>query len=357
VASHLTDLRRLISIIIISSSSSNNNNSSANTTAPALPRNQLRATRGAALGSRSSVIARADNDKQGKNIFEEVLDVMEGGPKLRKWYGTDSSVNDVKENEVFDGTEGGGDGDGPGGMTEEEDLKEWDQQKRRAVMVTDADTPLGEGIVMQLILAKQPVTALGLTPETALARFGPYVTAVIAPVDDGAAMSAALRRGVRAVICAGRMGRLPAALAADGRVEHVILVSAAGASKPASGGNFFTDVFGDKEEAMRKDPRREGALKEACSGKSIPLTIVRPGSIKVAPGGVKPVVFTQGDNAGAGSTVSLEDVAEVCARALKAPPGKLGQGGGVVEFEVVNGSAAGGPRDWEGLFGALANSK
>jgi hypothetical protein len=37
--------------------------------------------------SRSRVLVRAK-----KGFFDDMLDVMEGGPKLRKWYGQDSSV-------------------------------------------------------------------------------------------------------------------------------------------------------------------------------------------------------------------------------------------------------------------------
>jgi len=43
-------------------------------------------------------------------------------------------------------------------------LKAWDKTKRTAVLVTDADTLLGDAVVMQLIVAKVPVTAMGLSP-------------------------------------------------------------------------------------------------------------------------------------------------------------------------------------------------
>jgi hypothetical protein len=53
--------------------------------------------------------------------------------------------------------------------------------------------------------------------EAATARYGPYVTAESADVDDAAAMSKVIRRGVRAVICTGKTGALPAVAAKDGR--------------------------------------------------------------------------------------------------------------------------------------------
>lgn len=131
----------------------------------------------------STLRCRASGGKKGgpMGLFDEMLDVMEGGPKLRKWYGQDSSVGDPKaEKPEYDGGDdasksSGGSGGG-GGVDTEEDLKAWDKQPRRATLVTDADTRLGEAVVMQLIVAKQPVTALGITPEIAEARYGPYVT-------------------------------------------------------------------------------------------------------------------------------------------------------------------------------------
>ena len=48
-------------------------------------------------------------------------------------------------------------------------------------------------------------------------------------MDDARAMSAVIRKGVRAVICCGKLGAVPDAAAADGKVKHVVLVSAAGA--------------------------------------------------------------------------------------------------------------------------------
>jgi hypothetical protein len=110
-----------------------------------------------------------------------------------------------------------------------------------------------------------------------------------------------------------------------------------------------------------KDPEREKAVKAAAVGGKVPLTIVRPGAVQAAPGGVKELLFSQGDDPA--GDVSLEDLAEVCVRALGAPPGEMGAGG-LLEFEVVNGGGGGGTgggggkleSDWGGLFGGLSNN-
>lgn len=110
-------------------------------------------------------------------LFDEMLDVMEGGPKLRKWYGQDSSVGDPDaERAAYDGGDDDAEVPQVAVVDREEELRAWDKQPRRTTLVTGADTQLGEAVIMQLIVAKQPVTALGITPEVAESRYGPYVT-------------------------------------------------------------------------------------------------------------------------------------------------------------------------------------
>ena len=64
--------------------------------------------------------------------------VSPGGPKLRKWYGAEEKLPS--------------DGGEPGGEPEEEEDPNTDY-----VLVTDADSPSGELIVTQLILARRRV--------------------------------------------------------------------------------------------------------------------------------------------------------------------------------------------------------
>ena len=285
-------------------------------------------------GRRRSVVA-----KGKKGLFDEMLDVMEGGPKLRKWYGQDSSVGAPGEERVGDG---GVSAVAEPTPDEEEELREWDKKPRRGTLVAGAETALGEAIIMQLIVAKQPVVALGISPETAASRYGPYVVAV----EDPASAANALRRGCRAVICCGDSGVVPAAVVADGKVKHAVLVSSAA----NGGGGLLGGIFGG-DDGRRTDPAREDAFR-AIAG-AAPVTIVRPARIRAGMGG-KPIVFGQkgkGKGGGAvGGEVRLEDAAEVCVRCLGAPP----KPGEVLEFDFANGpGAAGAKRDWKGLFGSL----
>jgi hypothetical protein len=170
-----------------------------------------------------------------------------GGPKLRKWYG---------ETEKLTGPKGRGPSEGP---DEEEDQYDG---PRNAVLVTDADRPLGELLVLQLVLSRcaacfpQLLTNMSLpslrsqhaymssafmcSSRTCRTRirvlvkdlvkakqeFGPYIEPVRGDVSNAAALREAMR-GVRAVVVIGPVGMSMRA-AADARVEHVVLASCIG---------------------------------------------------------------------------------------------------------------------------------
>lgn len=292
--------------------------------------------------SRSRVLVRAK-----KGFFDDMLDVMEGGPKLRKWYGQDSSVG-APGAERPDPPPGGGgdakkDADDTPTPSRQDVVKAWDKQPRRATLVTDVDTALGEAIVVQLIVAKQPVVATGLSADACASRFGPYVTAQdAADLKDESEAAYMLRKGVRAVICCGEPGALPAAAAKDGKVKHVVVVGSCGKA------GVFDAVFGG-EDGKRKDPKRAEAFVkafEACGGNEVPaLTVVRPGTVRPGLGG-KAVAFSQGGGGGGGA-INLEDAAECVVRCLGAPPKK-----GVLTFDAVE--TSGERRSWKALFGELA---
>ena len=274
-----------------------------------------------------------------KGFFDEMLDVMEGGPKLRKWYGQDSSVGAPgAERDDSDDTSK----ETTPVASRAEVMSAWDKQPRKATLVTDVDTMLGEAIVVQLIVAKQPVVAMGLSPVDAEKRFGPYVTAADAgDLGDEGEMGYLLRKGVRAVICVGEPGALPKAAAKDGKVKHVIVVGSSGK------GNLLSAVL-NPEDSKRKDPKREEAFVKAfqSEGCDVPLTLVRPGTVRPGLGG-KAVAFSQNVSGNeSAAQINLEDAAECVVRCLGAPPKS-----GVLRFDVVE--TNGERRSWKTLFGEL----
>ncbi len=71
--------------------------------------------------------------------MDNLVDYINGGPKLRKWYGEGELPTDggtIVRN-----------------MPEPEDISAEDIE-REAILVTDADSPTGEQVVLQLILAR-----------------------------------------------------------------------------------------------------------------------------------------------------------------------------------------------------------
>ena len=191
----------------------------------------------------------------------------------------------------------------------------------------------------------------GLDPETCAKRFGPYVTAADAgDLGDEGEMSYLLRKGIRAVICVGpEVGALPASVAKDAGVKHVIVVGSCGKSF-----GMLDPVFGG-DDAKRRNAKRDEAFTKAFKSASngVPLTIVRPGTVKPGLGG-KAVAFSQSGSRGSetreadGATISLEDAAETVVRCLGAPPGN----GQTLCFDAIE--TKGERRSWKTLFGELA---
>jgi hypothetical protein len=208
--------------------------------------------------------------------------------------------------------------------------------------VTDVDTALGEAVVVQLIVAKQPVVAMGFPADVCAQRFGPYVTAADAALlNDEAEMAYVLRKGVRSIICCGDPGALPSAAAKDGKIKHVVLVGSCGKT------GALDSVFRG-EDSRRKDPKRETAFAKAFEkiGADVALTVVRPGTVKPGLGG-KPVSFSQDGRGEGEGVINLEDAAECVVRCLGAPPKN-----GVLIFDAVQ--TTGERRSWKALFGELA---
>jgi nucleoside-diphosphate-sugar epimerase len=258
-----------------------------------------------------------------------MLDVMEGGPKLRRWYGSDSSVGDgtgASGDENGDETAAYGDAD----ADEDDDDVELNLPKT-SILVTNADGALGESIVVQLILAKASVVAACEAEQIvgAETRFGPYVNVVSNSMSAGARLN-----GVRAMVVTDALEEDLLAACVRRGVKHVVLVSSA---KSAGGG-----LFPSANEKARRDKTREELAKRS----GVALTIIRPCSVKSSPSQGREIRFGQGDTLT--GEVSMEDLAEVCARALTRPP-KPGES---LEFEVSNGAAAA-ERDWKALFAPL----
>lgn len=304
------------------------------TSVTARPRNPtiVRHRRPVDSSGRTGVKTRAKKNQQ--SLFNQVIDMLEGGKKLRRWYGSDSSVGDGSAERAENGTENtpsgyGADEAGENGEEETEDVEL--ELPRTRVAVTSANSTLGESIVMQLILAKVPVVAVCEDNESAERRFGPYATFA----SDGWSPGARLN-GVRSVVVTEECERDFIDACVRRGVKHIVLVSSA---KSASSG-----MFASAGEKIRRDRGREATAR--ASG--LALTVIRPCDVAREPGGSKSIEFAQGDSISYSGQISMEDLAQVCARALTRPP-KPGQ---TLEFEVRN-AGVGSDRDWKALFAPL----
>jgi len=296
--------------------------------------------------------AKADGSKES-NIFDKIaneankmLDVMEGGPKLRKWYGEDSSVG--KDGEVKRERE-----------EKEESLRKEEREMqmkmdseesaygneeeemsspKRAIYVLDSGSKLGDAVVMQLVLAKLDVKVACENVEAESARYGPYVD--VADLGDAKALRRSLA-GVRSVIVpAGKFDESFAKSCKESGVKHIVLLSTAKASK----GNVLSMFLDDEGARARKEEKRE----QLARSLGIPLTIIRPVDVVDEPTRGKTMAFSKEDGRLSG-TISIEDVAVCAVRALAQPPKK---GSDAIAFEIATSNETG-KTDWKGQFAML----
>ncbi|QDZ18389.1 hypothetical protein HOP50_01g08940 [Chloropicon primus] len=198
---------------------------------------------------------------------EELLDFMEAGPKMRKWYGAPEKGTDVldlsaKRPETKEG-----------GERLEGDDSEGDDSERDAVLVVDANGKLGEEVVLQLILKRVKVKALVRSEEDASNSFGEYATCVESSLDDRTSLRRLLR-GVKSLVVTGGMGfdkgeRLMEACKSAG-VEQVVLLSSYNNRE-----GFLGGLFVSKEQSQLEDRERERIVAES----GVPFSIIRAGDL------------------------------------------------------------------------------
>ncbi|KAF8070859.1 hypothetical protein HT031_000940 [Scenedesmus sp. PABB004] len=279
----------------------------------------------------------------GEKLARELLDVVTAGPKMRKWYGQQSSL-----------PRDGGEPPEQQQQPQEQQEPPEDGGARDIVLVTDADSPTGELVVLQLILLGARIRILVRDTAAAKQGYGPYVEAV--SVDLGSPQGAARAlRGVRAVVALGRLGALlPAAEAAG--VERVVLLSTAGMPQPGG----LAALFQDAADAGLKDPAREAA----CLRSAIPHVVVKAGPIRDVPGGASSIAVAPAPPAGAGGApggaaggggggITREDLASAVVAAATALPGLDGRRGAGLVFSVSEAGPGAPPASYDALLEGL----
>lgn len=255
-----------------------------------------------------------------RTLGEQILDYVEGGPKLRKWYGLGDTrdQDEVSEDPQTNPTNG-------------------TENLEGAVLVIGADSPTGELVVMQLVLSNSRVKALVRDAEAERIAYGSYVDPIGGDSNDYETVKRAMK-GAKSVIVLGKLGCVAEVAAGSGSVEHIVLLSSVRASQGGSTG--FEKLFGG-EKAIISSFRREQKVIDS----GIPYTIVRVVDLKDVPFG-GPSDVKLGAPGTLSNSISRADAAMVLVNSLQYPPkkGKL--------FEASGGEEAL-KQDWKSIFSAV----
>ncbi|CAM0873331.1 unnamed protein product [Alopecurus aequalis] len=214
------------------------------------------------------------NNKDDTSFTDRILDYIEGGPKLRKWYGAPDLLP----------KDGGAEG--------EEDESPVDiEDPRDAVLVTNGESEIGQMVMLSLILKRARIKALVKDKRSTEEAFGTYV-------EDGFFSDYIDLKGV----------------------QHIVLLSQLSVYRNSSG---LQAIMNSK---LRKLAEQD---EEVVLASGIPSTIIRSASLQTTPGGERGFSFTEG--VAAKGRISKEDAATICVEALDAIPQTT------LIFEVANG--------------------
>ncbi|KAG2551353.1 uncharacterized protein LOC120652089 [Panicum virgatum] len=255
-------------------------------------------------------VARA-RGKDEASFTDRILDYIEGGPKLRRWYGAPDLL--PKD----------------GGAEDEEAESPDIEEPRDAVLVTDGDSEIGQMVILALILKRARVKALVKDKRSTEEAFGTYVECMVGDIEDKSFTKKALR-GVRAVISPVDDGFFSEPIDLKG-VEHIVLLSQLAVYRNSGG---LQAIMNSK---LKKLAERD---EEVVLASGIPSTIIRTGSLQSTPGGERGFDFTEG--VAAKGRISKEDAATICVEALDGIPQKT------LIFEVANGNEK--VADWKAWF-------
>ncbi|CAN1162176.1 hypothetical protein LINPERHAP2_LOCUS24354 [Linum perenne] len=224
--------------------------------------------------------------KKKIGFFDQILDYIEGGPKLRRWYGAPELLPK----------------DGSASEQDEEDGQLSENEVRDAILVADGDSELGQMVILQLIVKRARVKALVKDKRAAMEAFGTYVEpetdAVLLDLQEGFFASFGSFKGMQLSVYRSSSGI---------------------------------------QSLMNSNARKLSELDEtAVMSSGVPYTIVRTGALQNTSGGTQGFSFVKARfciGCAEKGTLSKEDAAFICVEALEVVP----QGGGGFIFEVING--------------------
>ncbi|XP_035816212.1 uncharacterized protein, chloroplastic-like isoform X2 [Zea mays] len=211
--------------------------------------------------------------KDEASFTDRILDYIEGGPKLRRWYGAPDLL--PKD----------------GAAEDEEDESQDIEESRDAVLVTNGDSEIGQMVILALILKRARTKALVKDKRTTEEAFGTYV-------EDGFFSEPIDLKGV----------------------QHIVLLSQLAVYRNSGG---LQAIMNSKLKTLAEKDE------EVVLASGIPCTIIRTGSLQSTPGRERGFDFTEG--IASKGRISKEDAATICVEALNSIPLKTHI------FEVANG--------------------
>ncbi|XP_052182940.1 uncharacterized protein LOC127795360 isoform X2 [Diospyros lotus] len=238
------------------------------------------------------------SSKNKPGFMDQILDYIEGGPKLRKWYGAPDLL--PKD----------------GSITEEDESSEEDEV-RDAILVTDGDNEIGQMVILSLIVKRIRVKALVKDKRAAVEAFGTYVEVA----NDWRYKGHIIPEGGSKRCSCNNMPKcfLSQVRSLKG-IQHVILLSQLSVYRGTGG------IQALMNSTARKLAEEDESIVMALG---VPYTIIRAGLLQNSPGRTLGFSFEEGS--AARGRLSKEDAAIICVEALYAVPQR-----GLV-FEVVNG--------------------
>ncbi|XP_008656797.1 uncharacterized protein, chloroplastic-like isoform X1 [Zea mays] len=249
--------------------------------------------------------------KDEASFTDRILDYIEGGPKLRRWYGAPDLL--PKD----------------GAAEDEEDESQDIEESRDAVLVTNGDSEIGQMVILALILKRARTKALVKDKRTTEEAFGTYVECMVGDIGDKSFTKRALR-GVRAIICPADDGFFSEPIDLKG-VQHIVLLSQLAVYRNSGG---LQAIMNSKLKTLAEKDE------EVVLASGIPCTIIRTGSLQSTPGRERGFDFTEG--IASKGRISKEDAATICVEALNSIPLKTHI------FEVANGKEK--VIDWKAWF-------
>ncbi|WVZ57254.1 hypothetical protein U9M48_007659 [Paspalum notatum var. saurae] len=288
-----------------------------------------------------AAVARAKR-KDEASFTDRILDYIEGGPKLRRWYGAPDLL--PKDGGAEDDEDESQDAKLLGGHAFLFVGRIWRvtidvEEPRDAVLVTDGDSEIGQMVILALILKRARIKALVKDKRSTEEAFGSYVECMVGDIEDKSFSKKALR-GVRAVICPADDGFFSEPIDLKG-VQHIVLLSQLAVYRNSGG---LQAIMNNK---LKKLAERD---EEVVLASGIPSTVIRTGSLQSTPGGERGFNFTKVSirkpslppGVAAMGRISKEDAATICVEALDGIPQNT------LIFEVANGDEK--VKDWKAWF-------